>query len=143
MKVSLIQMESNGTREENEEKAIKLINEAISDKTDIICLSELFLYWGEDYTKGYCNVEAIEKYQKIAKKNNVNIILGSVALKDTKTNKTTNTCFVLNRKGEIVCRYDKTGDVVKPKIKTIFWIVFALLIVGAICLTVLACLHII
>ena len=39
--------------------------------------------------------------------NNVNIILGSVALKDTKTNKTTNTCFVLNRKGEIVCRYDK------------------------------------
>lgn len=43
----------------------------------------------------------------------------------------------------IVCRYDKTGDVVKPKIKTIFWIVFALLIVGAICLTVLACLHII
>lgn len=43
----------------------------------------------------------------------------------------------------IVCRYDKTGDVVKPKIKTIFWIVFALIIVGAICLTVLACLHII
>lgn len=43
----------------------------------------------------------------------------------------------------IVCRYDKTGDVVKPKIKTIFWIVFALIIVGSICLTVLACLHII
>lgn len=107
MKVSLIQMESNGTREENEEKAIKLINEAISAKTDIICLSELFFYWGEDYTKGYCNVEAIEKYQKIAMENNVNIILGSVALKDTKTNKITNTCFVLNRKGEIVCRYDK------------------------------------
>lgn len=107
MKVSLIQMESNGTRAENEEKAINLINEAISDKTDIICLSELFFYWGEDYTKGYCNVEAIEKYQKIAMENNVNIILGSVALKDTKTNKTTNTCFVLNRKGEIVCRYDK------------------------------------
>lgn len=43
----------------------------------------------------------------------------------------------------IVCRYDKTGDIVKPKIKTIFWIVFALIIVGSICLTVLACLHII
>lgn len=42
MKVSLIQMESDGTRAENEEKAIKLINETISDKTDIICLSELF-----------------------------------------------------------------------------------------------------
>lgn len=43
----------------------------------------------------------------------------------------------------IICRYDKTGDIVKPKIKTIFWIVFALIVVGAICLTVLACLHII
>lgn len=43
----------------------------------------------------------------------------------------------------IVCRYDKTGDVVKPKIKTIFWIIFSLGVVAAICLTVLACLHII
>lgn len=107
MKVSLIQMESNGTREENEEKAINLINEAISDKTDIICLSELFFYWGEDYAKGYCNIEDIEKYQKIAMENNVNIILGSVALKDINTNKTTNTCFVINREGKIICRYDK------------------------------------
>lgn len=107
MKVSLLQMESNGTRAENEEKAINLINEAISDKTDIICLSELFFYWGEDYTKGHCNIEDIEKYQKIAKENNVNIILGSVALKDINTNKTTNTCFVINREGKIICRYDK------------------------------------
>ena len=51
MKVSLIQMESNGTRAENEEKAINLINEAISDKTDIICLSELFFYWGRRLCK--------------------------------------------------------------------------------------------
>ena len=43
----------------------------------------------------------------------------------------------------IVCRYDRTGDVVKPKIKTIFWILLALVITGAICVTVLACLHII
>ena len=43
----------------------------------------------------------------------------------------------------IICRYDKTGDGVKPKIKVIFWIILGLLVVGAICLTVLACLHII
>lgn len=43
----------------------------------------------------------------------------------------------------IVCRYERTGDVVKPKVKVIFWIFFALIVLGAICLTVLACLHII
>lgn len=43
----------------------------------------------------------------------------------------------------IVCRYEKTEDGVKPKLKVIFWIIFALAIVTAICLTVLACCHII
>lgn len=41
----------------------------------------------------------------------------------------------------IVCCYDKTGDVVKPKIKTIFWIMIVVVGLGAICLTILACLH--
>ena len=39
----------------------------------------------------------------------------------------------------IVCRYEKTGENAKPKLKTIFWILLALLVVGAICLTVLGC----
>lgn len=43
----------------------------------------------------------------------------------------------------IVCRYTKTEDGVKPKIRTIFWILFALTVLAAICLTVLACMHII
>lgn len=43
----------------------------------------------------------------------------------------------------IVCRYTRTEDGVKPKIKTIFWIIFSLMVLAAICLTVLACLHII
>lgn len=43
----------------------------------------------------------------------------------------------------IVCRYEKTEDGVKPKLKVIFWIIFALAVVASICLTVLACCHII
>lgn len=39
----------------------------------------------------------------------------------------------------IVCRYEKTGENAKPKLKTIFWILLGLLVVGAICLTVLGC----
>lgn len=50
---------------------------------------------------------------------------------------------VIDNLDGIVCRYEKTGDVVKPKVKVIFWILFSLVGLGAICLTVLACLHII
>lgn len=41
----------------------------------------------------------------------------------------------------IVCRYDKVGDTVKPKVRAIFWIILALGITAAICLTVLKCLN--
>lgn len=51
--------------------------------------------------------------------------------------------IIIDNLDGIVCRYEKTGDTVKPKVKVIFWIFFALVIVGAICLTVLGCLHII
>lgn len=51
--------------------------------------------------------------------------------------------IIIDNLDGIICRYDKTGDGVKPKIKVIFWIILGLLVVGAICLTVLACLHII
>lgn len=51
--------------------------------------------------------------------------------------------IIIDNLDGIVCRYEKTGDVVKPKVKVIFWIFFALVALAAICLTVLACLHII
>lgn len=51
--------------------------------------------------------------------------------------------IIIDNLDGIICRYDKTGDGVKPKIKIVFWVILALLVVGAICLTVLACLHII
>ncbi len=107
MKVSLIQMESNGDKKENEIKTLKMLNDAIKENPDIICLSELFLSWGKDFENGVVDIKEIEKYQIFAKNNNVNIILGSVALKSNINNKTTNTCFVIDRSGEIVKRYDK------------------------------------
>lgn len=107
MRVSLIQMESNGTKEENEKKAFKLMNDAINDNTDVICLSELFLSWGNDFYQGKVKLSDIEKYQEYARDNNVNIILGSVALESNVPGKTTNTCFVIDRNGDIVGKYDK------------------------------------
>ena len=107
MRVSLIQTESNGTKQENEEKVFIQLQEAVKEKPDIICLSELFLSWGKDFYGGKVKMKEIEKYQNFAKENNVNIILGSVALESNLPNKTTNTCFIINRNGTIVGRYDK------------------------------------
>ena len=119
MRVSLIQTESNGTKQENEKKVFNQLEEAVLDKPDIICLSELFLSWGKDFNDGKVNLEEIEKYQDFAKTNNVNIILGSVALESKDSNKTTNTSFVINRNGNIVGRYDKIHmyKVNKPDLK--------------------------
>ena len=109
MKITLIQMESDGNRKENEEKTFKYLNKAIKDFPDIICLSELFLSWGKDFNSGIIDIDGIEIYQEFAKNNKVNLILGSVALKNKNknSNKTTNTCFVINRDGNIIGRYDK------------------------------------
>ena len=107
MKISLIQMESNGNKNENEEKAFKFLNKAIQDNPDIICLSELFLSWGKDFNSGIVCIDDIEVYKDFAKNNNVNLILGSVALKSKNQDKTTNTCFVIDRNGNIVGKYDK------------------------------------
>ena len=107
MRISLIQTESNGTKQENENKIFKQLNDVINEKPDIICLSELFLSWGKDFYGGIVNTQEIEKYQAFAKDNNVNIILGSVALVSDIPNKTTNTSFIINRNGNIVGRYDK------------------------------------
>lgn len=107
MKVLLIQMESNGNKTENEKKALKMMEEAIKERPDIICLSELFLSWGTDFEGGKVEIAEIEKYQSFAKKYNVNIILGSVALINSGSNKTTNTSFMIDRSGNIVKKYDK------------------------------------
>ena len=51
--------------------------------------------------------------------------------------------ILINNIDGIICRYEQTNNGVKPKIKTIFWILLILAALGGICLTVLACLHII
>lgn len=107
MNVTLIQMESKGTKKDNEQKALKLLNQAAEENTDVICLSELFLSWGKNFNEGRVELKDIQKYQDFAKNKKVNLILGSVALESEFSDKTTNTCFIINRNGNIIGRYDK------------------------------------
>lgn len=107
MKVALIQMDSKDNKRENIEKAIKFMDEAVKKDSDIICLSEKFLYWGKDRGAESIDSDIISNFKEYAKKNNVNIILGSLALKVESSDNITNTTLVINRKGEIIHRYDK------------------------------------
>lgn len=107
MKVALIQMDSKDNKRENTEKAIKFMDEAVKKDSDIICLSEKFLYWGKDRGAESMDSDIITNFKEYAKKNNVNIILGSLAIKVEGSDNITNTTLVINRKGEIIHRYDK------------------------------------
>lgn len=107
MKIALVQMDSTGHRKENEEKALKFMQQAVKEKADTVCLSESFVYWGKEYEQRCCTLKDIEKYKDFARENNINIVLGSVTLLDENSNKAANTCFVINRSGNIVHRYDK------------------------------------
>lgn len=107
MRVSLIQMNSKDNKQENIDKAIKLMDEAVKQNADIICLSEKFLYWGQGRGAESADSEIINHFKEYAKRNYVNIILGSIALKVEDTENITNTSLVINRNGEIIHRYDK------------------------------------
>lgn len=107
MNVALIQMDSKDNKRENIEKAIKFMDEAVKKDSDIICLSEKFLYWGKDRGAESMDSDIITNFKEYAKKNNVNIILGSLAIKVEGSDNITNTTLVINRKGEIIHRYDK------------------------------------
>lgn len=107
MRVSLIQMNSKDNKQENIDKAISFMDEAVKQKADIICLSEKFLYWGQGRGSESIDSTIIRDFKEYAKRNRVNIILGSLALKVEDTENITNTSLVIDRNGEIIHRYDK------------------------------------
>lgn len=107
MRVSLIQMDSKDNKQENIDKAIKFMDESVRKNADIICLSEKFLYWGQGRGAESIDSTIINNFKEYAKKNKVNIILGSLAIKVENTSNITNTSLVINRNGEIIHKYDK------------------------------------
>lgn len=112
LKVTCIQMNMlPGEPEHNFSAAEKLIEKAVqTEKSDVIVLPEM-------WNTGFFPKENIEQLtdtdgkrtlsllSELACKYNVNIVGGSVANK--KNGKLYNTCYVVNRKGELVAEYDK------------------------------------
>lgn len=69
----------------------------------------MFLYSGDDEAAKAEQLSSryLTAFQELAKTKQVNIILGSILFLDELANKPKNSCFVIDRKGDIVCRYDK------------------------------------
>lgn len=110
MKIALIQINSGDDKKINFEKAKKYVLDSIKKDVDIVCLSERFLYWGDsklEEAEKDINSKYIKEFQQIAKDGKVNIILGSVSIEAELKNKSTNSCLIIDRKGDIIHRYDK------------------------------------
>ena len=102
MKISLLQIDSGDDKDANFRKTQKYIIEAAEQKADIICLSEIFLYQGDNEEKRVEKLSShyVVAFQELAKTQKINLILGSILLIDESAHKPTNTCLIINRKGE-------------------------------------------
>lgn len=113
IKVAGIQMASSPQVSSNLTEAERLINIAVEQGAKIVVLPEYFCLMGlQDADKVKIREEEghgpIQKFlSKMAKKNKVWIIGGTVPLESNSPRKMRNSCLVYNDKGHQVARYDK------------------------------------
>lgn len=110
-RISLIQMDvALAKPTHNFTRAVELMNKAMKDKPDILVLPET-LNVGFFPTEGLSEMADIdgkktkEVFGIFARENKVNIVAGSVANK--KGEHIYNTLYAFNRRGDVVCEYDK------------------------------------
>ena len=110
MKISLIQMDAGQDKEANIGKALAFLDEAVEVGTDIVCFPEMFsVYGGDRFEHAEMDADSgtVKRFRDVAREKRVGIVLGSVKVRTDQVGKVTNTSFVINRDGEIICRYDK------------------------------------
>ena len=110
--ISAIQMCSKvGDKKSNFKKVSELISRDVHSETDIIILPEVWTVgWSPKHFRESAefinNSETVDFLSSVAKKYNCWIIGGSfIEKEDDET--FYNTCPVINRKGELVCKYSK------------------------------------
>lgn len=112
MKVSAIQMDMKlGEPDYNFEHAVQLVRTAAATGADVITLPETWNvgFFPNDNLKSLSDNDGKrvkETFGPLAKELGVNIVAGSVA--NVRGNKLYNTCYIFDRKGELVADYDKT-----------------------------------
>ena len=115
MKVACIQYKSYEEEKKTLKKLIPLIYSAAKKKVDLITLPECatFLNNNQSDTMMNANFEknsySLKMIKEIAKNLDVNILIGSLQTLEYKMlkKKLFNRSFLINRKGKVICKYDK------------------------------------
>ncbi len=112
IRIAAVQMSSTTDRARNFEAAGKLMERAVMEGASIVALPENFSFMGDEAGKleiaEDLNTGAGVRFlRKFAKKNKVALIGGSLPLKTKDRHKVSNTCLVIDARGNITARYDK------------------------------------
>ena len=115
MRVACIQYKSYEKEEKTLKKIIPLIHVAAKKKVDLITLPECATFLNVDKSETMINASfeknslSLKMIKKTAQNLNINILIGSLQTLEYKMSKKKlfNRSFLINRKGEIICKYDK------------------------------------
>jgi len=110
IKVALVQMDVGPDRDKNLSRAKTLIEKAMNENPDVICLPELFSYMGSFHDpQSVAETKrgpSITMLCDIAAHHRVHIVAGSV-LERTSKGRPKNTCFFIGPNGRIISGYSK------------------------------------
>ena len=115
MRVACIQYKSYEDEKKTLKKIIPLIDIAAKKKADLIALPECSTFLNTNKSETLINASfeknsfSLKTMKEIAKTLNINILIGSLQTFEYKMSKKKlfNRSFLINRKGEIICKYDK------------------------------------
>ena len=115
MKVACLQYKSYEDEKKTLNKIIPLIYFAAKKKIDLITLPECATFLNVDKSETMINASfekdsfSLKLIKETAKKLNINILIGSLQILEYKLSKKKlfNRSFLINRKGDIICKYDK------------------------------------
>ncbi len=106
MNLSLIQLTVGSDYCKNLKRSNDLLYKSLDNNPDLILFPECFLFLSNKNTFSISmNDESINSFKEFAKKNNVNLLLGSLPIKEK--NNLYNRSIVIDENGEIISLYDK------------------------------------
>ena len=115
MRVACIQYKSYEDEKKTLKKIMPLIDIAAKKKADLIALPECATFLNSNKSKTLINASfeknsfSLKTMKETAKTLNINILIGSLQTLEYRMlkRKLFNRSFLINRKGEIICKYDK------------------------------------
>jgi predicted amidohydrolase len=112
-KAACIQINTKNNREHNTRRAVQLIRDAVREGAQLVCTPENTFFMGNNSAELKANVfpadadPSVATLQRLARDLQIDIIIGSVAVKKKRAHKLSNRSYYINSQGDIICHYDK------------------------------------